>query len=708
MTTALILPVLLLQGSAVPAPPPQPAPLPPAVPLITLDPYISVWSFKDRLTDDWPRHWTNTIMGLCGMVRVDGHAWRWCGMLPQGAPAAAQLSCQVDPSATIYTFAAGGVELDVRFQGLAWPGASMEQMARTAAAVLCTARSTDGKTHDVQLYMDVTGEWCSESSDEQVNWCRLRGDGMQVARMGTVQQPVLGSSGDWKRIDWGYLYLAAPDGDVTMAPHAASRAQFMQTGAVAQTDDTRMPRAVSDDWPVLAASASLGKVGASPAAQAAFLLAYDQVRCIQLFERPLRPLWQAYGMSAMGLLKEAKAACAQVTQRGADGSPSIQHRDRALLSAAQRVGGPQYAALIAAAFRQVLAGHALAADWDSTPLMFSKENTSNGCIGTVDVIFPAAPFYLYENPELLKASLRPLLQYASSARWPFPFAPHDLGTYPLANGQVYGGGERSEENQMPVEETGNMLIMLAALAKLDGNASFAAPYLPMLERWATYLRDHGIDPVNQLCTDDFAGHLARNANLSAKACVALGAYAQILKAAGNTEAAARWRSVAEGAATKWMELAASPNGAGKPTVLAFGAAAGADTWSQKYNLVWDKALGLGLFPDSVFRTEMDWYKSHLGRYGLPLDNRATYTKLDWCAWTACLTQSRADFDAIMQPIYAWFAASPRPSRVPLSDWFQTTDGTTKGMFTRTVVGGLWMPLLLDKMGAGWGSRSPAP
>src|SRR5207302_503358 len=222
-----------------------------------------------------------------------------------------------------------------------------------------------------------------------------------------------------------------------------------------------------------------------------------------------------------------------------------------------------------------------AVDVDGQPMLFPKENFSHGCISTVDVIYPSSPFFLLFNPELVKAQLRPLMQYTRTGRWHFPFAPHDLGTYPKANGQVYGGGERSEKDQMPVEECGNMLIMAAALARAEGKADLALRYWPQLSRWARYLRAKGLDPDNQLCTDDFAGHLAHNTNLSLKATLALGGYAQLCETAGKGEEAADYRRVARKMAARWSEMADD----GGHYRLAFDRPG---TWSQKYNLVWDR------------------------------------------------------------------------------------------------------------------------
>jgi len=298
--------------------------------------------------------------------------------------------------------------------------------------------------------------------------------------------------------------------------------------------------------------------------------------------------------------------------------------------------------------------------------------------------------FLLFGPSLTKAMIVPIMDYAASPRWKFPFAPHDLGTYPLANGQVYGGGERTEENQMPVEETGNMLILLAALAQMEGHAAFAAKYWTVIEKWADYLKAKGFDPGYQLCTDDFAGHLAHNVNLSAKAITGLGAFAKLCDMRGDKARAAEYRNLSKECAARWVKESDD----GDHFRLAFDRP---NTWSQKYNLVWDRILGLNLFPADALRKEMDFYKKVQNRYGLPLDNRQTYTKLDWTVWTATLTGDRTDFEAILNPVYDFL--NETPDRVPMTDWYQTKSGKKEGFQARSVVGGVFIKVLYD--GAVW-------
>ena len=665
------------------APPLAPPPVlrPPAVPLVTHDPYFSIWSPADRLTDAATVHWTGRAQPLNSLIRIDGDAARLMGAAPSNVAALPQTSVTVRPTRTIYTFANALVRVTLTFMTPALPS-DLDVLSRPVTYISWDVASADGRSHQVQLYIDVGSDFAVNTTDQSVQLDYPAAEGLMVARVGTPEQPVLARRGDDVRIDWGYGYLAArTEAGAVLSGGSGGRLRgaFTSTGTIAAPAGPIAAAPVAAGRHTMAAAWDLGAVGPAGASRFA-MLAYDDIKSIRYFSNDLPAWWRRGGATMEATLATAARDRDALEARAKTFDADLQ-RDL------ENAGGPKYAAIAMLAFRQTLAATKLVADTNGRPLLFPKENFSNGCIATVDVIYPMAPQFLLFGPELAKALLIPNLEYASSPRWKFPFAPHDLGTYPHATGQVYGGGERTEENQMPVEETGNMLILVAAIAKMEHNAGFAAPYWPVLVKWAAYLRDKGFDPENQLSTDDFAGHLAHNVNLSAKAIIALGAFSQLSRMHGDEALAAEYRTIAEQLAARWAKEADD----GDHFRLAFDQPG---TWSQKYNLVWDRVLGLNLFPAAVARKEMAFYRRVQGRYGLALDNRRLYTKLDWISWTATLTGSRADFEALIAPVFDFLNATPH--RVPMSDWYWTHDATHTGFQARSVVGGVFLPLLYDE------------
>ena len=303
------------------------------------------------------------------------------------------------------------------------------------------------------------------------------------------------------------------------------------------------------------------------------------------------------------------------------------------------------------------------------------------------------------NPQVAMQSLqlcRPVLEFASMPVWTDDFAPHDVGRYPNATGQVYAARRQVRNGethppyylypagapvydpryQMPVEECGNMLVMLAAAQAFGASEGLARAYRPLLDKWVGYLVTYGEDPGEQLCTDDFAGHLAHNVNLAAKAMVGVACY-------GRLTGDASWEDKAREMAARFLEKV----GAQGNTPLTLDG----QGWSMKYNLLWDRVLHLGLLPDGFYDAELNSYLPRINAYGLPLDSRADYTKSDWICWTAALTQDKALRQALLSPIARMLRETT--SRVPFSDWYDTKTGRYQAFIARSVQGGIYAPLL---------------
>ena len=650
---------------------------PPAVPLIAHDPYFSIWSAADKLTDHDTTHWTGKRQPIAGLARIDGKVYRFMGADPRDVPPMDQVALSVTPTHTVYQFRADQVDLTLTFFTPAFPK-DLDILSRPVTYLTLSANGQG--THDVSVLLDVDPVIAVNTPDEAVTWARSRAGNLNILSVGSRDQRILNRPGDDLRIDWGYFRLAVPDAANAQLTESAEALQtFVKKGSLPTADDLDMPRMPRDGAAHLAVALPLGNVSQT-AITRHVLLAYTEDYAIEYLGRKLRPYWQRNGQTVQDMLIAAENEFPALESRG-------KHFDEDLTADLKKSGGDAYAQIAILAYRQTLAAHGFAADFDGTPLLFPKENFSNGCISTVDVLYPSGPFFLFFNPALLQAQLKPVLEYASLPRWRWPFAPHDLGTYPLANGQVYGGGERTEEDQMPVEESGNLLILVAAMERELGNDDFARQYWPQFEKWADYLRHEGLDPANQLSTDDFAGHLAHNANLSIKAIEGLAAFADMAHGVGKDDVAKEYSRVAKDMAAKWQQMALD----GDHYKLAFDKPG---TWSQKYNLVWDQILDYNLFPASIRQTEIAFYLKHINRFGLPLDNRKDYTKLDWQIWTATLADKPSDWNSFVEPIGHWI--NEGPTRVPLTDWYDTKTGKQESFQARSVVGGVYIKVLSDK------------
>ncbi|MBC7565587.1 MAG: DUF4965 domain-containing protein [Pedobacter sp.] len=612
----------------------------------------------------------NNVLAI-HIANTAGGAWLDAGLvsktiLQNPVALAQQKSVNITATQTKYEFKSGGVDLSLTFTSPLLLG-DLHMVSRPISYVTYKVKSNDKKVHNVDILFNASTSIATNTSGQEVKADVANSGPLAILKAGTTEQPILKKRGDDIRIDWGYMYVATP------LANKATQYIIPQKNAISEfTKGLKIIRPSSETGTGLSLSTvlSFGKVGLAEKQQYV-MVGYDDQEAIQYFGQNLKAYWNSDGMKTFNSeLVKASADYGKIIQK------SIAF-DVSMYKNALAAGGDKYAKLCVLGYRQSIAAHKLVKSPNGELLFMSKENFSNGSIHTVDVTYPSAPLFLVYNPELVKGLLNGIFAYSESGKWVKPFAAHDLGTYPLANGQTYG-------EDMPVEESGNMIILTGAIAKAEGNVEYAKKHWKTLSVWAEYLSREGFDPGNQLCTDDFAGHLARNSNLSVKAIVALGTYGMLAEKLGETAQAKKYTAMAKEMALKWMIMADD----GDHYALTFDKKG---TWSQKYNLVWDKLLGLNLFPKSVYDKEVKFYLTKQNPYGLPLDSRKTYSKSDWILWTSVLADNRADFEALVNPVYKY--ANETTSRVPLSDWHETTTGRMTGFQARSVVGGYFIKML---------------
>lgn len=582
---------------------------------------------------------------------------------------AMQDSVKVLPTQTFFHFTCGPVNLELIFTAPLLMD-NLELLSRPINYITYNISSNDSQAHDVDLYLEAGTSWALNTPNQPSKSSTFEKNNLLYLQTGSEKQQILGRKGDNVRIDWGHFYMCVKNENTQSAVGNCytTRTDFQNSGFL-NKDYPSSP----DEQDRLAFSRSLGKVKKSTSGY--FMLGYDDIYSIQYFGENLRPYWNRNND------KDIYTLFATAEKEYNEIIKACDEFDNNLMKKAIQSGGVEYAELCALAYRQSVSAHKLLLAPNNDLLFLSKENFSSGSIATVDVSYPSAPLFLLYNVDLMKGMLNPIFYYVESGKWEHPFAPHDVGIYPIANGQV-------TETFLPVEESGNILILTTAIAAMEGNPKYAEEHWETLTQWADFLAKRGFDPESQENTDVFSGYSAHNANLSIKAILGLASYGRLADMLGHNDTARKYTSLARKMALEWVKKADD----GDHYRFAFDQPG---TWSQKYNLVWDKILKINVFPHEVPEKEIAHYLTVQNKYGLPLDSRHQYTKADWIVWSATLARSRSDFQQLISPLYRF--VNETTDRIPMSDWYWTDKPEHVSFRARSVLGGYFIKMMEDKL-----------
>ncbi|PCH41118.1 DUF1793-domain-containing protein [Wolfiporia cocos MD-104 SS10] len=662
---------------------------PASFPLAVRSPYLSAWLPQGdgtALNEAWPQFWTGSILGWAGYVNVDGTSYNFLGVpdVPNtNAQKAVQKSSEFTSTQSIFVLTAGPIDITISFLSPVEPSDLLNQ-SLPFSYLAVSAAPNDGSSHSVQIYTDISAEWVSGDDSLTVNWTTSTGN-LITHQVQLEDQTVFGEVSDHIQQGSAYYSTLSSSGiTYQTGQDIVVRAQFINHSTLLNTEDTNF-RAVSNDWPVFALAHDLGTIsGASepvvysvghardPAVE--YIIANDALQNRSSY------FWSRYataGDAISTFLGDYENAVAR-----ADAFDAKVQADASEISST-------YAGLVALSVRQAFGGIEFTVSKDDTGafntsdiMTFLKEISSDGNVNTVDVIFPAWPIFLYTNPVIGKDLLLPLFEYQATGQYPNEWACHDMGSvYPMALGHNDGNDEK-----MPIEESGNMLIMSLSYVQKSGDTSLITTYYKLLNQWAEYLIANTLIPGDQISTDDFAGALANQTNLAIKGIIGIKAMAVMADMVGDTATSANYSSIASSYVSQWQGFATASDGL--HLTLSYG---NDSSWGLSYNMYADKLLNTNLIPDSVYemRETVNSLNDFTETYGVPLDTRYVYhfvdTVPDWQSWTAALVTETSVRDMFVDAVQKY--AADGLNDVPLSDWYWANTGEVSGFMARPVVGG---------------------
>lgn len=647
-----------------------------AYPLFVKDPYFSVWANEELTNEHYPVFWTGDTKIMQGYVTIDGKKMFFLG---KGQGGFRQTHIETKGFVTECLF-----ESDILNLRLQYVSPLLLDELDVLSCPVCYLRYeaewkqlVQKATIHFELEERVTYNVCRDiERKEKMMGTVTAFEGFECAVIGLRRQLPLSLAQDTQAPDWGYWYLSG------------------ETCSVEERKERTYACAVN----------TLRDRGF-------FMIAMDDIVSVNYFGRPLTGYYFRDGKTICDALQESYERADEIYEKCRSVYQSYENEWSRF--------GTEYVHICNAALIQTIGAHKLVRDYITGKTLFlSHECGSCACTGTLDVSYPSSPLFLKYNPELVRGMLYPIFEFAHKKVWTYPFAPHDVGVYPLVYGQYYalrcGTHKYAKslwyekeiftlpkvytdlvnkdyydfEKQMPVEESANVLILVYAAYCQDGSKDLMEQEFPILKQWADYLTANGKYPEKQLSTDDFCGRKANNINLTIKASVALAAFANICEALdmdgkSYMDAAKELSATVESFGEQFKHLPATYDD-------------NDDTYSLKYNLAFDLFFKFGLFSEKTYQKEAECYTKHMERYGVRLYSDINSTKSDWLVFVSCFKNDETYRTSIYRTIERYMRETQH--RVPFPDWYdvEVSDKRESSLFrNRTVQGGVFIPLLME-------------
>ncbi|RPD76749.1 hypothetical protein L226DRAFT_611194 [Lentinus tigrinus ALCF2SS1-7] len=624
------------------------------------------------LSNSWLEFWNGATISWGGNIRVDGLTYAWMGQYNLQNSTANVTDIKITPTRSIFTMQAGPMNVTVTFLTPIEPSDWVNQ-STPFSYISVEAQSLDGAAHLVQFYTELSSEFVTgirpqgDQGGGLVSWQSSR-TATSIYHQTEPEQPqpyaeVADQAEDGK----GYLATTLRPG-LTWAISRDTQHPFINFGNLSNAEDSTTSGPLGKPWYDVAFAVDLGNIQSTPS-PVTWAIGYVRDPVVQYSTSSgtielRRPYWTTR-YSDIDTLIDAFLADYPAALRRAIAF------DEKVMGDASKISS-EYVDLISLVARQVMGGLDITVGpgdvTDASDVkIFMKDigSSESQRVNPVERMFAAFPAYLYLNASLGGALLAPLLDHQSNQS-ALPYAAQDIGTtYPNVTG-THG------PHSQGVEQSGNMLVMMYAHARVSGDGSLLAQYYSTAKRWADYLVSNALTPSNQDTADGESN--ANLTNLAIKGIIGVKAMAEISRAVQEDSDAEYYDSQANSLSSSWLSLAQSSD---QQHLL--GQYGDQSSWAMMYNVYADLLLQTNLVSRDVLAKQTAYYQTLLqteaSPLGLPIDYVSALSKTASTAWTL-LTSATVTDDGVRDQLiqYAWDRAATNKTTGKYPDVYDADTG----------------------------------